>query len=98
MPESIFHLNAIHAHTQDRPARLDQVEQPSAPPARAQEPAKPKPPHAEGETHARTIVKSLTWRFGGLLMTVATDWIITGVRHLSVPDTRRPDEPTVVPM
>jgi hypothetical protein len=52
MPESIFYLNAIHTYAQERPARLDQVKQPSAPPARAQEPAKPKPPRAEGETHA----------------------------------------------
>jgi uncharacterized membrane protein len=30
------------------------------------------------ETHARTIVKALTWRVGGFVMTVATAWVITG--------------------
>lgn len=29
------------------------------------------------ETHTRTIIKSLTWRVGGLLVTVVTAWIIT---------------------
>ncbi len=29
------------------------------------------------ETHARTIVKSLTWRISGLLLTFAAAWIIT---------------------
>ncbi len=29
------------------------------------------------ETHARTIIKSLTWRTGGLVITIATAWIIT---------------------
>ncbi len=29
------------------------------------------------ETHARSIVKSLTWRAGGLVLTVCTAWIIT---------------------
>jgi uncharacterized membrane protein len=29
------------------------------------------------ETHTRTIIKSLTWRVGGLLVTVITAWIIT---------------------
>ena len=29
------------------------------------------------ETHARTILKSLTWRVGGLLLTVASAWLIT---------------------
>ena len=30
------------------------------------------------ETHTRTIIKSLTWRIGGLGMTFATAWAITG--------------------
>ncbi len=30
------------------------------------------------ESHARTIVKSLTWRVGGLIMTVGVAWWITG--------------------
>ncbi len=30
------------------------------------------------ETHARTFIKALTWRVGGLLMTVAAAWVITG--------------------
>ena len=29
------------------------------------------------ETHTRTIIKSLTWRVGGFLVTVVTAWIIT---------------------
>jgi adenylylsulfate kinase len=29
------------------------------------------------ETHGRTILKSLTWRVGGLLLTVLTAWLIT---------------------
>ena len=29
------------------------------------------------ETHARTIVKSLTWRLGGFLLTVGTSWLVT---------------------
>ncbi|MBI5724447.1 MAG: DUF2061 domain-containing protein [Planctomycetes bacterium] len=29
------------------------------------------------ETRLRTVVKSLTWRICGLLVTVATAWIIT---------------------
>ena len=29
------------------------------------------------ETHARTIIKSLTWRVGGMLLTVAMAWAIT---------------------
>lgn len=29
------------------------------------------------ETHVRTIIKSLTWRAAGLLITVTAAWIIT---------------------
>jgi adenylylsulfate kinase len=29
------------------------------------------------ETHARSIAKALTWRVGGLVLTVAVAWIIT---------------------
>lgn len=29
------------------------------------------------ETHARTIIKSVTWRAGGLALTVCTAWLIT---------------------
>jgi uncharacterized membrane protein len=35
------------------------------------------------ETHARTILKSLTWRMGGLLMTFAAAWAITGKIELA---------------
>jgi uncharacterized membrane protein len=30
------------------------------------------------ETHARTIIKSLTWRVCGFLITMTTAWLITG--------------------
>ena len=30
------------------------------------------------ETHARTIMKSVTWRVGGFAITVGTAWLITG--------------------
>lgn len=30
------------------------------------------------DTHARTIVKSLTWRVGGFAMTVGVAWAVTG--------------------
>ena len=29
------------------------------------------------ESHLRTIVKALTWRLGGLVMTVAVAWVVT---------------------
>lgn len=35
------------------------------------------------ESHARTIVKSLTWRAGGLLMTMGVAWWITGKGELA---------------
>lgn len=35
------------------------------------------------ESHARTIVKSLTWRAGGLMMTVGVAWWITGKGELA---------------
>lgn len=35
------------------------------------------------ETHARTIIKSLTWRVGGFAMTVGTAWLITGRADLA---------------
>lgn len=30
------------------------------------------------DTHARTIVKSLTWRIGGFAMTMGVAWAVTG--------------------
>ena len=29
------------------------------------------------ESHFRTVLKSLTWRLGGLVMTTAVAWVIT---------------------
>jgi len=29
------------------------------------------------ESHLRTIVKALTWRLGGLVMTVTVAWVVT---------------------
>ena len=30
------------------------------------------------ETRSRSIIKSLTWRAGGLLVTVCVAWVVTG--------------------
>jgi adenylylsulfate kinase len=30
------------------------------------------------DSHVRTIAKSLSWRFGGFIMTVAVAWAVTG--------------------
>ncbi len=33
--------------------------------------------HPHGETHARSIVKALTWRLGGFVVTVSVAWALT---------------------
>jgi len=35
------------------------------------------------ETHARSILKAATWRAGGLVMTVAVAWALTGRADLA---------------
>lgn len=65
-----------------QPGRLrSQKPLPDSPAPGQMAPAKPgdegaRPPGHE--SHARTIIKSLTWRAGGLVMTMGVAWWITG--------------------
>ena len=35
------------------------------------------------ETRARSITKALTWRMGGLVVTIAVVWVVTGRARLA---------------
>lgn len=48
---------------------------PGAAPSPAPRPARRAP---MADSHTRTIAKSLSWRFGGFIMTVAVAWAVTG--------------------
>ena len=67
-----------------RPSSQRQVSPPGAPGPEALVKPAAEAARAPGhESHARTIVKSLTWRAGGLLMTVGVAWWITGKGELA---------------